>query len=170
MAEATRPPDRSDLLQVCAELNRLGAKYIVIGGLAMNELGLVRVTEAVDLLIELSPENQQRIRQALRILPERAIDELGPEEDLREWVVVRVNDQVTVDLMTSACGVTYGEASDDLAIRTIGGVEIPFANRALMIRLKQGNREKDRIRSRISAPFKSKLGSCGGRCHKNGEK
>jgi len=30
-------------------------------------------------------------------------------------------------------------------MRAIGGVEIPFANRDLMIRLKQGNREKDRI-------------------------
>jgi hypothetical protein len=145
MAEATRPPERSDLLRVCAELNRLGAKYIVIGGLAMNELGLVRVTEDIDLLIESSPENQQRIREALRVLPERAIDELGPEEDLRDWLVVRVNDEITVDLMTSACGVTYAEAKDDLVLREITGVQIPFANRNLMIRLKQGNREKDRI-------------------------
>ena len=145
MAEATRPPERSDLLRVCAELNRLGAKYIVIGGLAMNELGLVRVTEDIDLLIEPSGENQQRIREALRVLPERAIDELGPEEDLRDWVVVRVNDEITVDLMTSACAVTYAEAKDDLVVRAIAGVEIPFANRNLMIRLKQGNREKDRI-------------------------
>jgi hypothetical protein len=73
MAEATRPPERSDLLRLCAELNRIRAKYIVIGGLAMNELGLVRVTEDVDLLIEASPENQQRVREALRILPERAM-------------------------------------------------------------------------------------------------
>ncbi len=145
MAEATRPPERSDLLRVCAELNRLGAKYIVIGGLAMNELGLVRVTEDIDLLIEPSGENQQRIREALRVLPERAIDELGPEEDLRDWVVVRVNDEITVDLMTSACAVTYAEAKDDLVVRAIAGVQIPFANRNLMIRLKQGNREKDRI-------------------------
>ena len=78
----------------------------------MNELGLVRVTEDIDLLIDGSVENQQLVRVALRILPERAIDELGPDEDLREWVVVRVNDEITVDLM---------------------------------IRLKQGNREKDRI-------------------------
>jgi hypothetical protein len=145
MAEATRPPEGSDLVRLCAELNRLDAKYIVIGGLAMNELGLVRVTEDIDLLIEPSVENQQLIRQALRILPERAIDELGPEEDLREWVVVRVNDEITVDLMTSACGVTYTDGEDDVTLRTISGVEIPFANRALMIRLKQGNREKDRI-------------------------
>jgi hypothetical protein len=64
MAEATRPPERSDLLRLCGELNRLGARYIIIGGLAMNELGLVRVTEDIDLLIEASPENQQRVRQA----------------------------------------------------------------------------------------------------------
>jgi hypothetical protein len=145
MAEATRPPERSDLLRLCAELNRIRAKYIVIGGLAMNELGLVRVTEDVDLLIEASPENQQRVREALRILPERAIDELGSDEDLREWVVLRVNDEITVDLMTSACGVTYAEAKDSFTIRAIDGVEIPFANRDLMIRLKQGDREKDRI-------------------------
>jgi hypothetical protein len=111
----------------------------------MNELGLVRATEDIDLLIEASPENQQRVREALRILPERAIDELGPDEDLRQWVVVRVNDEITVDLMTSACGVTYTEAAGGLLMRAIGGVEIPFANRDLMIRLKQGNREKDRI-------------------------
>jgi hypothetical protein len=145
MAEATRPPERSDLLRVCAELNRLGAKYIVIGGLAMNELGLVRVTEDIDLLIESSPENQQRVREALRVLPERAIDELGPEEDLRDWVVVRVNDEITVDLMTSACAVTYAEAKDDVVVQLISGVQVPFADCNLMIRLKQGNREKDRI-------------------------
>jgi hypothetical protein len=111
----------------------------------MNELGLVRVTEDIDLLIDESVENQQLVRVALRILPERAIDELGPDEDLREWVVVRVNDEITVDLMTAACGVTYAEARDAFILRAIAGVEIPFASRDLMIRLKQGNREKDRI-------------------------
>jgi hypothetical protein len=145
MAEATRPPERSDLLRLCAELNRLGARYIIIGGLAMNELGLVRATEDIDLLIDGSMENQRLVRQALQILPERAIDELGPQEDLRDWVVVRVNDEITVDLMTAACGVTFGEAKDAFVLRAIGGLEIPFATRKLMIRLKQGNREKDRI-------------------------
>jgi hypothetical protein len=145
MAEATRPPERSDLLRLCAELNRLGAKYIIIGGLAMNELGLVRVTEDIDLLIDGSLENQQLVRLALRILPERAIDELGVDEDLREWVEVRVNDEITIDLMTAACGVTFAEARDAFILRSIVGLEIPFASRDLMIRLKQGNREKDRI-------------------------
>jgi hypothetical protein len=111
----------------------------------MNELGLVRVTEDIDLLIEGSLENQRFVRQALRILPERAIDELGPDEDLRDWIVVRVNDEITVDLMTAACGVTFAEAGDAVMFRDVGRVQIPFASRDLMIRLKQGSREKDRI-------------------------
>jgi len=37
------------------------------------------------------------------------------------------------------------QAKNDFITRAIGGVDVPFANRDLMIRLKQGNREKDRI-------------------------
>jgi hypothetical protein len=145
MPDATRPPSRSDLLSLCTELNRLGAEYIVIGGLAMNELGLVRVTEDIDLLIDPSPENQRRVIEALRSLPEKAVDELGPDEDLSTWIVTRINDEITVDLMTTACGVPFAEARDEIALRAIENVPIPFASRSLMIRLKQGLREKDRI-------------------------
>jgi hypothetical protein len=40
--EITRPPRMDDLVKLCVELNRLGARYIVIGGIAMNNLRLVR--------------------------------------------------------------------------------------------------------------------------------
>ncbi len=145
MDEVTRPPRKEDLVKLCEELNRLGARYIVIGGLAMNNLGLVRTTEDVDLLIDPSPENQQRVREALLILPEKAIRELGPDEDLRQWIVTRINDEITVDLMTEACGVLYEEAKAEVQIRAVQGVPIPMANRQLMIKLKQGHRPKDQI-------------------------
>jgi hypothetical protein len=145
MDEITRPPRKEDLVKLCEELNRLGAKYIVIGGLAMNNLGLVRATEDVDLLINPSPENQHRVREALLILPEKAIRELDAEEDLQQWIVTRVNDEITVDLMTEACGVSYEEAKDDVQIREVQCVPIPMANRRLMIKLKQSRRPKDQI-------------------------
>jgi hypothetical protein len=56
MDERTRPPQKNDLVKLCEELNRLAATYIVIGGLAMNNLGLVRTTEGVDFLIDPSYE------------------------------------------------------------------------------------------------------------------
>jgi hypothetical protein len=143
--EITRPPRKEDLVKLCEELNRLGARYIVIGGLAMNNLGLVRTTEDVDLLIDSSPENQRKVREALLILPDQAIRELGADEDLQEWVVTRVNDEITVDLMTEACKVGYEEAKADVQIREVQGVPVPLANRQLMIKLKQGQRPKDQI-------------------------
>jgi hypothetical protein len=145
MDAITRPPQKEDLVKLCEELNRLGASYIIIGGLAMNNLGLVRTTEDIDILIDPSPENQWRVREALLILPEQAIRELGADEDLQQWVVTRVNDEITVDLMTEACGVRYEEAKADVQIREVQGVPIPMANRRLMIKLKQSPRPKDQI-------------------------
>ena len=145
MDEITRPPRKEDLVKLCEELNRVGAKYIVIGGLAMNNLGLVRTTEDVDLLIDSSRENQRRVRQALLILPEKAVCELGADEDLQQWIVTRVNDEVTKDLMTEACGVRYEEAKTEVQVREVQSVPIPMANRRLMIKLKQSPRPKDQI-------------------------
>jgi hypothetical protein len=130
---------------LCEELNRLGARYIVIGGLAMNNLGLVRTTEDVDLLIDSSPENQRKVRGALLILPDQVIRELGAEEDLQQWIIIRVNDEIIVDLMTEACNVGYEEAKADVQIRVVQSIPIPLANRRLMIKLKQGRRPKDQI-------------------------
>ena len=38
----SRPPTEADLAGLCRELNQRGAKYIVIGGLAMIAAGLHR--------------------------------------------------------------------------------------------------------------------------------
>ena len=47
-----RPPEQIDLVRLCRELNARGARYLVVGGMAINQLGLVRATEDIDLLIE----------------------------------------------------------------------------------------------------------------------
>ena len=111
----------------------------------MNNLGLVRTTEDVDLLIDSSPENQRKVREALLILPDQVIRELGAEEDLQQWIIIRVNDEIIVDLMTEACNVGYEEAKADVQIRVVQSIPIPLANRRLMIKLKQGRRPKDQI-------------------------
>jgi hypothetical protein len=104
--EVTRVPTGAGLVTLARELNRRGVAYLVVGGFAINRLGLVRATEDIDLLIARNKGNQALIKKALEILPDRAIKELG-DEDIAKWVVVRVNDDITVDLMTEACGVCY---------------------------------------------------------------
>jgi len=140
--ELTRTPDGNDLVAVAREFNRLGVAYVVVGGFAINRLGLVRATEDIDLLIAKDIANQALVKKALEILPDKAIRELG-DEDIAQWIVVRVNDDITVDLMTEACGVDYEAARTGVEIEVIDGVPIPFAGAELMLRLKQSPREKD---------------------------
>jgi hypothetical protein len=140
--EVTRVPTDADLVSLARELNRLGVAYVVVGGFAINRLGFVRATEDIDLLIARDRANQTLVKQALEILPDRAIRELG-DEDIGQWVVVRVNDDITVDLMTEACGVRYEDATGGIETEFIDGVAIPFASAELMLKMKQSPREKD---------------------------
>ena len=138
---APRPPVQADLIALCRELNAHGARYLVVGGFAVIQHGFLRATEDIDLLVDGSPENQVRIKQALEFLPDRAIRELG-DDDLRNYLVVRVADEIMVDLMLAACGIGYEEASREMVVVNVAGVTIPFASPSLLLRMKQTYREK----------------------------
>lgn len=46
-----RSPTLTDLARICAELNRLNVRYVVVGGLAVIQAGYFRATEDIDLLV-----------------------------------------------------------------------------------------------------------------------
>ena len=140
----SRPPTLDDLLLLCRSLNEAGARYLVVGGFAVMQHGFTRATEDVDLLVESSAENQARVKKGLEALPDKAVLELA-DDDLRNWVVVRVADEFVVDLMLAACGIGYEEASKEIETVSIQGVPIPFASPALLLRMKQTHREKDAL-------------------------
>lgn len=110
----------------------------------MIQAGFVRGTEDIDLLIESSLENQAAVRKALEILPDKAVNELR-EGDLERYVVVRVADEVVVDLLLSAGGIAYGEARPEVVLVEISGVPIPFASPRLLLRMKETGGEKDAL-------------------------
>ncbi len=139
----SREPKVEDLAELCRRLNELDARYLIIGGFAIRGAGYVRSTMDVDLIIALDPENEARVYEALRSLPDRAVDDLDPG-DVAKYTVVRINDEITIDLMGSASGIDYEEAVKDIVIRRIGDVEVPFASPRLLWRMKKStHREKD---------------------------
>jgi len=140
--EESRAPKRTDLSLICGELNRLGAKYIVVGGFAVIEAGFPRLTGDIDLLIDTNAKNERLVFSALRILPDKAVDQLE-SGDVSRFTVVRVADEVVVDLMATACGVDYAKAMMDVNYREVEGVRIPFASPRTLLRMKQTVREKD---------------------------
>ena len=137
-----RPPTLSDLVALCRRLNEAGARYAVIGGMAVIQAGFVRATEDIDLLIDAAPDNVQRVRRALVQLPDAAARDLA-DDDLDRYTVVRVADEIVVDLLRLACGVSYAEAESEVEHVVIDEVSIPFATPELLWRTKQTMRDKD---------------------------
>lgn len=139
----SRPPSVEDLVDLCRELNRQGARYLVVGGFAIRSAGYGRSTQDIDLLIDPEVENESRVFKALESLPDKAVLQLGKGE-VSQYVVVRVCDEITVDLMASTSGIEIDEAEKDAVVREIAGVPIPFASPKLLWRMKEKtHREKD---------------------------
>jgi hypothetical protein len=138
-----RPPVEADLVALCRELNQRRAKYIVIGGFAVIAAGFPRFTGDVDLIVAADLENEAKVFSALSTLPDNAVRELQPGE-LDRYNVIRVGDEILVDLMRSAGGIDYSEAVKDIVMRELSGVPIPFASPRLLWRMKiNTHRAKD---------------------------
>ena len=154
--ELTRPPCSQDLVGICRELNRKGARYIVIGGMAINMHGFIRATEDIDFLVETTEENERKILDVLSNLPDGAAKELKPGE-ISRYVVVRVCDEFTIDLMAKACGIDYEAAKEMITWIKVEDVDIPFASAKLLWKTKQTYRERDSIdRSFLSDVLKDR--------------
>jgi hypothetical protein len=139
----SREPTVEDLRDLCRELNRRGAKYVVIGGFAIRAANYNRRTMDVDLMVASDLENEAKVFSALSTLPDNAVRELQPGE-LQQYNVIRVGDEILVDLMVSAGGINYSEAAKDVVVHEVDGVPIPFASPRLLWRMKVvTHREKD---------------------------
>lgn len=97
----------------------------------------------MDLIVAADAENEAKVFAALSTLPDKAVRELQPGE-LQQNNVIRVADEIVVDLMRTAGGIDYAEAAKDVVVREVDGVPIPFASPRLLWRMKAvTHREKD---------------------------
>lgn len=139
----SRAPRLEDLARLGRSLHDEEARYVLIGGFAMILQGSVRATKDIDLLVDPAPENVRALKRALSVLADNAVREVD-ERDLLEYGVVRVADEIVVDLMPSACGVAFGDVTpDDIEQFEVDGVAITTARPALLLRTKQTYRPQD---------------------------
>ena len=154
--EYSRAPELEDLLRLCKALNAEGVRYVLIGGFAVILHGFVRATKDIDLLIDASFENVQRLKRAMAVLPDNAIA-LIADDEVERYQVVRIADEIVVDLLKAACGVDYARAAEGgIEIKTVDGVPIAVARKELLIETKQTVRPSDAsdvqfLRLRIAA-------------------
>lgn len=138
-----RAPELEDLLNLCAALRREEVRYVLIGGFAVILHGWVRATKDIDLLVDVSVPNVQALKRALSVLPDNAVA-LIDDGEVAEYSVVRIADEIVVDLMKEACGIDYRAAVEGgVEETTVEGIEIRLASKDLLIRTKQTVRESD---------------------------
>ena len=138
----SRAPELEDLASLCRALNAEGARYVLIGGFAVILHGGARTTKDIDLLVDPSPENVTRLKQALAVLEDDAAREIEPT-DLARYTVVRVADEVMVALLAAACGVTWAEARTGAQVMDLDGDQVLVADPRTLIRTKQTVRPSD---------------------------
>ena len=131
---------------------------MIVGGFAVIHAGHTRATFDLDILLDSDPHNTRLALDSLMILEDGAAGSVEPTE-IAEYTVVRICDEITVDLMASACGVTFEEAKGEIIWHEIQGVPIPFASPKLLWWTKQTYRDKDAFDRSFLAELLTKQGS-----------
>ncbi len=139
-----RAPGPEDVVRICRALNEAGARYLLIGGFAVIAHGAARFTKDIDLLVDDTPDNITLVKRGLSVLVANAAADVA-ETDVRNHVVVRVADEIIVGLMGKACGVSYTDAIADVEQLDLGGVSVPVASPAALIRMKNTYRPQDQL-------------------------
>lgn len=136
--------DEARLVSVCRLLNKHRAKYLVIGGAALNLHGLVRATKDIDLLIPKDTENTKNVLDALK---EELLFGIAGELDADEVAhkpITIIGDVPRVDLLTVAGKAKYEEAAKTARHVKITGVKIHYVDLETLIKTKDTDRLQDR--------------------------
>lgn len=132
-------------------LNEQHVRFVVVGGVAVNAHGYQRLTQDLDLVVELEPENVRAALRALEglgyspVLPVRAADFADPEVR-RRWVETRGLQvfslgsdlyRLTVDLFATEPFDFADEYDAALVAAIAPGLEVRFVRLDTLIAMKR---------------------------------
>ena len=134
-------------LQLVSSFEKNNVEYVIIGGLAINLHGFNRNTQDIDLFVNPSEININRLKHSLfEVFNEDDINEITLEE-LSKYPVIRYGSKtgIQIDIITKLGEkFTYSDLKAD--IKEIDGVKIKFANLETMYKLKEKTyREIDQL-------------------------
>jgi len=133
--------DRDELLRLLRAFENEGLEYVLIGATAMGFHGVVRATEDADLFVRATPENLDRLRNALRrVYPDDAnIDEIRDLDLLGDYPAIRYyppTGDLYLDIMTRLGDAASFETVES-EIKIVEGINVPVATPAALYRLKR---------------------------------
>ena len=127
-------------------LGKAKVRFIVVGGLAVALNGFVRTTEDVDILVETSAENINRLLSALSSFGQGHARELSLGDFDATEGAVRVVEDFPLDIFTVMRGKQYRDLISATRQVAINSTKVDFLDAAALVQLKEGSqREKDQI-------------------------
>jgi hypothetical protein len=151
----TRPATWDDVKTLARYLNETGADYALVGGYAIAAHGFNRFTEDIDLLVDPSADNARRWILALSRLPDGAARELSMAGSVfakDNLYAVRINDEITVDVMPGVCGQSWEALRSHVITIDVEGQPIKVLDLPGLLKTKQGLRPKDQMDAAVIAP------------------
>lgn len=127
----------NDFKEFIELLNGNEVRYLVIGGYAVSFHGHPRYTKDIDVWIDISDSNADRI---MKSLDEFGFADVGIEKDdlLTEDRILQLGfPPHRIDIITSLLGVSFGECFANRVTASIGGTSVSFISREALIVNKQ---------------------------------
>ncbi len=129
-------PDFSDLFRT---FSAAGVEYLVVGAHAVIQYAEPRFTKDLDVWVNPSPQNAERVYRALADFGAPLIDvtqESFTDPELIYQIGVAPN---RIDILMGIAGVEFDEAWENRFESTYGGVPIPVIGKAELIRAKRAS-------------------------------
>jgi hypothetical protein len=136
----------ADFRDLLAALNGNGVRFLVVGAHALAAHGVPRATGDLDLWVERTPDNAERIWRALAEFgaPLDTLNLRSTEFERPDQVIQLGLPPYRIDLLTAISGVEFADAWEDRLTGTLFEVPVGFLGRAAFIRNKQATgRPKD---------------------------
>ena len=127
----------ADFLDFITLCNNHEVRYLVIGGYAVSIHGYPRSTKDMDICIEMSEENAQKM---VRVIEDFGFGSLHlTESDFlsKNFITQLGYDPLRIDILNDLDGVTFEEAWQNRKIVNISGVEINFIGYNELLKVKE---------------------------------
>jgi hypothetical protein len=124
------------LRDVFKSFQRHDVRYVVIGGIASVLHGVPRATFDLDILIEATPENAERLLDAM-LDAGLGTASLTSADDLLAHEITIFKDRVRVDVQTSTPGISFEQAWDHRQTMSFQGQQFFIVSKEDLIRSKR---------------------------------
>lgn len=127
---------QKDLKEFIGLLSALEVRFVIVGAFAVAYHGYFRYTSDIDLFVDCSAENTERILQAVEQFGFADLN-LAVEDFSQDQVVQLGVAPNRIDVMTFLSGVSFDEVWDSREQAELDGVSVSFISREMLKRNKK---------------------------------